>query len=142
MHSMISCNRWNNMATSLLSFAINGSWSVMIHTLCINSGASLAHVAFPEPHVLYCCNATLCIIGFCQQMQLGIVLHCLVLCYTHNSCHPLPVIIQLQGQHLMHQLPSIGVYLCIKISAMHLIWIYSLLCYTGSDTCHFMSSLP
>ena len=92
-------------------FENDGLWSVMMYTSLAssNGGTSLPHEVFPGSQVLYCCNAAQCLIGFCWKMQLGAMLHCLALHHGYDSCHPLPVIIQLQDQCLMHQFPGTGV---------------------------------
>ena len=74
-----------------------------------SDGTFLVYVVSPGLHILCCCSSNQCLIGFCWQTRSGVILHCLVLHQTCNSCHPLPVLIWPQGWNQMHQSPGIGV---------------------------------
>ena len=80
-----------------------GQWWCLLLYQNINGGTFLGHVGFPGPHILYCCNTTWYLIGFCWWMWMSTVLHCLALHHAYGSCHPLLAIIRHQDQHLTHE---------------------------------------
>ena len=127
MCSIMCYKCWDSLATSLLTIATNGLWSVITHTSLAKShgGTSVGNVVFEGLPILYCCSATWHSIGFCWQKQSGAELHYWVLHHTNNLCLPLLEGIQLQGWHLMHQFPGIRVYMLQKIPCMHLSWLSS-----------------
>ena len=132
--SIIYSNHWDSMATSLMTIATNSLWPVMMHTSPIL--AVMLELASPcsiqRAFVPYTCSIAQHLTGFCWQRPLSTVLHHLVLHHTYNSCHPLPVLIQFQGWHLIHN----------KLPYIHLSWLCSWLCNTDPYISCSMSSLP
>ena len=104
-------------AIPLLPLIAYGEWSCILPWQNSNGGISLGHVVvFQGPPIQYCCSTAWHLIGFCWQKQLGKELYCLV--HYHSQIHPLPALIQFQGQHLMHQFPGIGVWMHHEIQCM------------------------
>ena len=107
MHTMyccilgiICCNCRDNMATYLLSIATKDKWSVMMHTFLIKQyWCNFSSHVVTQGLTFYIDLVPLNTWWAIAQMQLGAILHWSVFHHTHNSCHPLPVIIQLQGQY-------------------------------------------